>query len=83
MHLKRKVTELEITLDTISAAVRRVTNENKTKWNSIQDQVSTEIQTFGLLKDRLQLEMDIIKKQMGIEGNQAFKSAGIIPPGAV
>jgi hypothetical protein len=35
MHLKRKMTELEINIDTIDSAVRRVTNENKSKWNSI------------------------------------------------
>ena len=43
MHLKRKVTELEINIDTIDAAVRRASGENKQKWNSIQEQVNTEI----------------------------------------
>ena len=74
MQLKRKVAELEITLDTTDSSLKRVANDNKSKWNSIQDQVSTEIQTFGLLKDRIQLELDIIKKQRGLENNVAFKN---------
>lgn len=80
LHLKRKMTELELNHNTMDAAVRRVTSENKQKWNNIQEQVNTEIQTFGLLKDRLQLEMDIIKKQMGIEGSKPFKQGQNLQP---
>lgn len=66
LSLKSKMAELQISHEGNEANLKRVAQENKQKWNSIQDQVNAEIQTMGLMKERIALELDIVKKQMGL-----------------
>ena len=63
MNMKKKMTTLLMNYEALETTILRIKNEGKNKYSSIEEKVDQEIETMKLFKDRVSIEVDILKKQ--------------------
>ena len=63
MNMKKKMTTLILNVEAIDSTVKRLKSEGKNRYAHIEDSVQAEIDTLKLFKDRVEIEVQILKKQ--------------------
>lgn len=53
--IKRKFSEMEVTVDSLKNGIERMKNDSKTKFNQMQETIQTEIESLKLYKDRVNM----------------------------
>jgi hypothetical protein len=63
MNMKKKMTTMILNVEALESTVKRLKSEGKNRYSHIEDSVQAEIDTLKLFKDRVELEVQILKKQ--------------------
>lgn len=63
MNMKKKMTTLVLNVEAMENTLNRIKNEGKNRYTHIEDSVQAEIDTLKLFKDRVEIEVQILKKQ--------------------
>jgi uncharacterized protein involved in exopolysaccharide biosynthesis len=63
MNMKKKMTALILNVEGLESTVKRLKSEGKNRYAHIEDSVQAEIDTLKLFKDRVEIEVQILKKQ--------------------
>jgi hypothetical protein len=63
MDLKKKLTMLVISVEGLESNVDRLKQERKNRYNHMENTIQAEIDTLKLFKDRVDLELQIVKNQ--------------------
>lgn len=72
MNMKKKMTTLVLGVEALENTLSKIKNEGKNRYNHIEDSVQAEIDTLKLFKDRVEIEVQILKKQynQNLNGNE-------------
>jgi hypothetical protein len=71
LNMKKKITTVTLNVEALESAISRIKNEGKHKYQHIEDTVQAEIDTLKLFRDRVEIEVQILKKQYNQTGSHS------------
>lgn len=63
--LKNRVNKQQVSLEQLEKAVERLTDEKQSRLNTLENKVADDLESLRLLKDRVMIEVDLLKNRAG------------------
>ena len=62
-NLKGKINKMTVTIEALEKTTEKLTDERNQKFSSLEKKVSDDLDSLKLLKDRIQIEVDLLKER--------------------